>query len=428
MVDDPARMLTAQTARYGPTFWYPFGGIRSVLVTSEPAVLRHVLKDHSENYRKSAIQGERMKHFLGKGLLNLHGDEWLRQRRVIQRGFRPSALAALSPLMQTALDDGLTRFEAQAAAGPVELASAMTSLTFGMVARSLFQARMTDAEVQGISQAITAVQGFMVSQTLRPYLTPWYALSGTTRRYEAMRDAGFAVLAREVARRRHEPVDDLLQTLVDTVYDDGTSMTEQEILQEAMQLLVAGHETSSNALAWALYLLLRHPEHLARARAEFEAVLGDAPVRSEDVSQLPCATAVLSEALRLYPPFWMVDRTAIEDDVADGVAIPAGSDVAAFLYGTHHDPDLWDDPEAFRPERFEADGGRAHRELLYLPFGAGPRGCVGGAFAMVQMLMVLGAVLRRYDLALADDAPVVPKAMFILRPAGGIWAHVVRRP
>jgi cytochrome P450 len=425
MIEDPVGVLMEHTERLGPTYRYAFGGVREVIVTSDPAMIRHVLKDNYGNYAKSDIQTRQMKHFLGEGLLSTHGEPWLRQRRVIARGFRTQALQAAVPTMAEAMDEALLQFEAAARAGPVDLSTALTAITFPMVARSLFDARISADEVNGISHAITVVQGFMMRRVIRPYLAPWYALSGATRRHEALRDEGFASLARAIRHRRTAPpAEDMLQLLLDAVYDDGTRMTDDQVLKEVMQLLVAGHETSSNALSWTLYLLHRHPEVLYRAREEFADVVGEGPVRYEHVARLALNGAILAEALRLCPPFWMVDRHAVEADRCGATVIEAGVDVAVFLYGAHHSPRHWEDPEAFRPERFVGDDGRAHAEFVYLPFGAGPRGCVGGRYAMLQMLMVLNALLRRFRFELVSAEPVVPEPLFILRPRGGLWARV----
>jgi cytochrome P450 len=187
-----------------------------------------------------------------------------------------------------------------------------------------------------------------------------------------------------------------------------------------MQLLVAGHETSSNALSWILYLLSSRPDCLERVRQEFDAVLGDEPLSFGDVSKFVFATQVIQEALRLYPPFWMVDRMAVADDHVGDIAIPRGSTVIVFVYGAHHAPQSWQDPERFDPERFTPANQKLQQPFTYLPFGGGPRGCIGGNYAMLQILMILSAVLRKYDFELTPGQKIEPRAMVILRPKHGI--------
>ena len=185
---------------------------------------------------------------------------------------------------------------------------------------------------------------------------------------------------------------------MDARYSDGEGMSDELVLSESMQLLVAGHETSSNALSWLLYLLSSRPDCLERLRQEFDSVLGEAPLSYSDVPKFEFATQVIQEALRLYPPFWMVDRMALADDRAGDLDIPRGSTVVVFIYGAHHSPQYWENPESFDPERFTKANEKLHTPFTHLPFGAGPRGCIGGNYAMLQILMILSVLLRKYDL------------------------------
>jgi cytochrome P450 len=187
-----------------------------------------------------------------------------------------------------------------------------------------------------------------------------------------------------------------------------------------MQLLVAGHETSSNALSWILYLLSSRPECLERLRQEFHAVLGDGPLSFGDVAKFEYGTQVILETLRLYPPFWMVDRMAVADDRVGDLTIPRGSMVIVFVHGAHHAPRNWPDPETFDPARFAKANEKLHTPFTHLPFGAGPRGCIGGNYAVLQILMILSELLRRYDLELVPGQTIEPRAMVILRPKNGI--------
>jgi cytochrome P450 len=261
----------------------------------------------------------------------------------------------------------------------------------------------------------------MVRQTIQPYLNPWFAISGELRRHEELRARAFGVLLDYIQRRRKEaPGHDLLQILMDARYSDGQGMSDELVLSESMQLLVAGHETSSNALSWLLYLLSSRPDCIDRVRREFDSVLGDKPLSFSDVPKFEFTTQVILEALRLYPPFWMVDRMALADDRAGDVAIPRGSTVVVFIYGVHHSPHYWESPETFDEERFSKVKEKLHTPFAHLPFGAGPRGCIGGNYAMLQMLMILGVLLRKYDFQLAPGQTIEARPMVILRPKHGI--------
>ena len=421
MALNPVQVLSKYTGLLGDTFRFYFGGVREAIVTTNPAVIQHVLKTNAENYHKSEIQVKRMGHFLGKGLLTTHGEAWRTQRRLIQRGFERKQLEVLSSIMQDSLADSLREFDSQAHAGPVDIYPQLMKITFEMVGKSLFGARLKEEDIALISRTISTVQEFMVRQTIQPYLNPWFAASGELRRHEEMRARADSILMDYIKRRRQEPPGhDLLQILMDARYSDGEGMSDELVLSESMQLLVAGHETSSNALSWILYLLSSRPDCLERVRQEFDAVLGGAPLSSSNVQKFELATQVIQEALRLYPPFWMVDRMALADDRVGDLVIPRGSTVIVFVYGAHHSPHYWENAESFDPERFAKANEKRHTPFTHLPFGAGPRGCIGGNYATLQILMILSVLLRKYDFQLIPGQTIEARPMVILRPKDGI--------
>jgi cytochrome P450 len=421
MAGNPVQVLSKYVAQYGDTFKFYLGGLKEAIVTTNPAVIQHVLKTNAENYQKSEIQVKRMGHFLGKGLLTTHGEAWRTQRRLIQKGFDRKQLEVLSSIMQDSLADSLQGFDRQARVGPVDIYPQLMKITFSMVARSLFGARLPDDDIDQISHTISTVQEFMVRQTIQPYLNPWFAASGELRKHEDLRAGADAILMEYIKRRRHEaPGNDLLQILLDARYSDGEGMSDELVLSESMQLLVAGHETSSNGLSWLFYLLSSRPDCVEKLRKEFDSVLGGAPLTYSDVPKFEFATQVIQETLRLYPPFWMVDRMAVADDQAGDVAIPAGSTVIVFVYGAHHASRYWPNPESFDSGRFTKANEKLQPPFTYLPFGGGPRGCIGGNYAMLQILMILGALLKKYDLHLTPGQTIEPRPMVILRPKHGI--------
>jgi cytochrome P450 len=421
MAADPVQVLLKYNEAFGDTFRFYLGGVKDAIVTTNPAVIQHVLKTNAENYQKSEIQVKRMGHFLGKGLLTTHGDAWRTQRRLIQKGFDRKQLEALSAIMQNSLAESLRDFDREIKAGPVDIYPQLMKMTFAMVARSLFGAKLKDEDIEVVSQTICTVQEFIVRQTLQPYLNPWFEVSGELRKHEEMRTRADGILMEYIKTRRQQaPGNDLLQTLMDARYADGEGMSDELVLSESMQLLVAGHETSSNGLSWLFYLLSTHPNCLEQVRQEFDAVLGEAPLTFSDVPKLEFTTQVIQEALRLYPPFWMIDRMAVADDRVGDIAIPAGSTVIVFVYGAHHAPRYWEDPESFDPERFTKANQKLHTPFTHLPFGGGPRGCIGANYAMLQILMILSDLLRKYDFELTPGQTIKARPMVILRPKHGI--------
>jgi cytochrome P450 len=173
-------------------------------------------------------------------------------------------------------------------------------------------------------------------------------------------------------------------------------------------------------LTWLIYLLSRHPDWLQRIRRELLGVLQGESLGMQHLSQLPLTTGAIHEAMRLFPPFWMIDRTTVSDDRAGGFAIPAGTTVIAFVYGAHRDPGRWRHPDSFAPDRFHGTARELRNRFDYLPFGAGPRGCIGSSYAMLQIALILGVMLARYSFETLDDAPAKAKPMIILRPSNGI--------
>src|SRR5271156_4968785 len=323
--------------------------------------------------------------------------------------------------MQDSLAESLRDFDGQIQLGPVDIYPHLMKMTFAMVARSLFGAKLEDEDIDLVSHTICTVQEFIVRQTIQPYLNPWFAASGDLRRHEDMRVRADGVLMEYIKQRRSgAPGQDLLQTLMDARYSDGEGMSDELVLSESMQLLVAGHETSSNGLSWLLYLWSTQPDCLERVRQEFDSVLGEAPLGPSDLPKLEFTTQVIQEGLPLYPPFWMIDRMAVADDRVGDIAIPAGSTVIVYVYGAHHAPRYWQNPEVFDTERFTKANDKVRTAGTFLPFGAGPRGCIGGNYAMLQILMILSDLLRKYDFQLAPGQTIEARPMVILRPKHGI--------
>ncbi len=430
MVRDPLRVFERYRNDLGPTFTVHMGGGRPAIVSTDPEFVQHVLQKNSRNYQMSDIRVKRMGEFQGQGLLNSHGDAWRKKRRFLGQGFSPSRIAELVPLQERVLQDSLALLDEAAAQGPVDIARIVLWINFRLVGKAVFGSRMTDGEIEHIASTIQTIQGFIVRQIVQPYMIPWYRVSGQSRHYQEMRiEADQVARNYIVARRRAEGVEggDLLEIMLDTPYPEpGKTMSDEQILVEALQLFVAGNETSPTALSWALYLLGQHPHLFAAMREEINGVFGNGPLTFEGLHQLRLTRHVLEETLRLYPSFWIIDRVALEDDQIGPIHIPAGLIVLTYLYGLHRNPDVWAEPEVFDPSRFEAHAKKARSPFAYLPFGGGPRKCIGSSMAIVQMLLVLVGLVRRYDFELTSTDPVEIKPMMILHPKGAIEMRVTR--
>lgn len=423
MIRNPVRIFEKYRARLGPTFTFHFGGAKRAIVSTDPAFIQHVLQENQRNYRKSDIQVKRMAEFQGRGLLNSHGDHWLRQRRLLSEGFRRSRLNDLLPMQEQVVDDLMERFDREARQGAVDVHQQMVRFTLRLVGKSLFDSGMEDGELDQIGDAISSIQSFIVRQIVQPYKIPWFRITGQSRRYQQKRaEADKIVRAYIDARKRQGGGDsELLQIMLQAPYNDtGRPMSPDQVLIESLQLLVAGNETSSTALSWTFYLLARHPRYVSGIREEIAATLGDGPIDFPELHRLHLTIRVLDEALRLYPSFWMIDRVALADDEIKGIRVPEGIMVIPYIYGTHRNPAFWKNPESFDPSRFEPGPKKERHPFAHIPFGGGPRICIGSSMAMTQILLVLVAFIRRYDFELATDGTVDIHPMMILRPKNAI--------
>lgn len=428
---NPLEVISENLQRYGDTYVFHLGGVQKGMMTANPELIQHVLQKNHRNYRKSPIHFDKLARFLGHGLLTIDGEYWLRQRRLIQPGFHRKRLAALSQTMNEEIALFLDRMDKTIARQPeVEMDRAMLEIAFRVVARSLFSADLPEARLMELSRQITALQAFIIRLIRQPYLEWWFRLSGKTAQHRKMSDSAKTIVTELIRQRRQsaEEHDDLLQMLLDARYEDtGEGMSEQQLIDECLILFVAGHETTANALAWTCYLLSQHPEAVEKLRAEHEAVLAGRLPEFGDLPQLEYTLQVIEESMRLYPPAWITDRVAVEADEAAGISIPAGSMIALSIYGAHHSPTLWDEPEEFRPERFSKENKAMQHPYAYLPFGGGPRLCIGNNFALMEMQLILVQMLRRFDLELAPGQDVSPQALITLRPKNGLRMQIRRR-
>jgi cytochrome P450 len=425
---DVLGLLVSSRQRCGDVVRFRLGPLVLHLV-AHPDAIRRVLQERMDLYDKETRSSGKIRGMTGLGLLTASGELWRRQRRLIQPGFRPAAVAGFMERMTAATTAMLERWERHAAAGePLDAASEMMRLTYTIVGRTLF-----GADVSGDAGAVEEAMAVLLAHTygrLERIVDPplWIPTPGN-RRFRAALSIVDRVVYRILEERRRRPEaswpDDLLSTLLrERDEETGHGMTDEELRNEAITLLLAGHETTANALAWTLYLLARHPEALERLRQEALAALGDRPPTPGDLHALPFAERVLRESMRLYPPIWAMERRAVADDELAGYRIPAGSTVVVSPWVTHRHPDFWDDPERFDPDRFTPERAAGRPTLAYIPFGGGPRFCVGGHFAMVEALVITVMVARSWRLRLEPAPPVVPRPGITLRPLHGVWMRL----
>ena len=429
MVKNPILVFEKYRKKIGQTFEFRFGGFRKTIVTSDPDFLKYVLKDNNDNYHKSHIQVKRFVEFQGVGLTNSHGDYWLRQRKLLSMGFTRSRLNEILPTQLIVLKDFMKDFDMDVTNGPVDIHDQMVKFTLRSVGQSLFGSQLKREELESFALAIAEIQKFIVKKVVQPYLMPWYVISGQNRKYQNIRKKADQIILAYVEKRRLDPgkESDILQLILTTPYKDtGEFMTDEKVSIEILQLLVAGNETSTTAATWAFYLLAKHPEHISKIREEINQVFEDQEVNYEGLFKLKYTISVLDEAMRIRPPFWMIDRQALKDDEFNGIKIPAGSTVIPYIYGAHHNEEVWKNPEIFDPSRFDNENPEKIHPFAHIPFGGGPRVCIGQNMAKMQILLVMTSIIKQYDFELSEKKNIDVHAMMLLKPDGPIEMNFKR--
>jgi cytochrome P450 len=431
MLRDPLACYADLRRVYGHAVRIPFTPRRTFYLLSRPEHAEHVLVTHQDRYVK-AYTYRALKTFFGDGLLTSEGDTWRRHRRLVQPVFSRRHVQAFAPGMVAAANDRAATWLNRES---IDLAAEMRTLTMDVVGRVLFGTNLA-ANAERIGRAVTRLQ----DSALVAALLPATLLSGGSpggRRAAASLIPGLAAAANSldglvgtVIEQRiahpHDTPSDLLDLLIASGGDEAP-LTTREIRDEVSTLVLAGHETTANTLAWTFTLLSRFPAVRERLYAEVDEVLAGRDPRATDVDKLSWTNAVIREAMRLYPPVWTIERDAAEDDVITGVEVPAGSTVVISPYLLHRDSEFWPNPEGFDPARFLPGRTDDRPKYSYLPFGGGRRICVGASFAQLEATLILATVASRYRLDLVPGASVGVRAGVTLQSRGAIPMTVTTR-
>lgn len=415
---DPMAFGRKLVESYGDAVLFRLGPMKAIAFT-HPACFEHVLQARSDNYRKSYAY-RRMEPLLGRGLITAEGKEWLKKRRIIQPAFHRKAVAGLFGTMSDCVRDLVATWQQSAAAGqPVDVNADIVRLTLRIISQGLLGADMSET-----SQSVGAALGVFMAEAEHRILSMFnfpdaIPTPRNLRLKRAVRILDDAVVQISAAHQRAggDSRGPLLELLLAAKEEDGSpTLSPREIRDEIMTIFIAGHETSANVLTWALLELASRPELVEQLAQELERVAPGRMPTVEELSQLPLLGTVVDEVLRLYPPVWITSREAIAEDVIDGYAVKPGQLIVLPFYFLHRRPDFWTDPEVFRPERFAAADIQKARKA-FMPFGFGPRQCIGASFAILEIKVALAMVLRTFKLSLAAPAPS-PKPTLTLRPSG----------
>jgi cytochrome P450 len=398
-------------------------------MVSDPDAIERVLKDRQADYPKSEATIRLLKPTSGDSLFTAEGREWRRQRRAVNPVFAPRNLAILSPVMTAAAEASAARLTAKAGQA-VEITAETVATTFDIIANTALSGR-EQLDPRRVADAVTR---FMESAG-RVSLLDILGVPGWVPRPERLSRADARRMDRMVdgiiaARRRRGPMPepdmlDLMMTAEDP--KTGRRHTPAEVRNNLLAFLIAGHETTALALAWSLYLLAFDPLAQDRAAAEARAVLGDRAATAEDCSALPYTRQVIEEAMRLYPPAGLLSREARVADEILGRAVEPGETVTVPIYAVHRHALLWDGPDAFDPDRFAPERAAGRHRYAYLPFGAGPRVCIGMGFAMMEATIVLATLMARLRFTEVRGHRPMPRMTVTVRPDPGIVLRVDRR-
>ena len=420
---DRLRFVLDVARTYGDVAQYRVAHMRMYQV-NHPAGVGRLLHDNHSNYSKDVATFGTLRLILGNGLLTSDGDFWRRQRRLAQPAFHQRRVTAFGDLMTDATLAMLERWRPSVAQDqPLDLAAEFMHLTLEVATRALFSASV-ERDVDAIGRAITTLLNEVTFRFTFPFYPPLKVPTPRNRRFLAAQATLDGVIYGIIAERRRQPGehDDLLALLMEARDEKtGEGMSDRQLRDEVITLFVAGHETTANALSWSSYLLSTHVAVARKMRAEVDEALQGRIPTAADLPNLPYTRMVIDETLRLYPPAWITNRRAIEDDTICGYRIPADAIVSISPYVTHRDPTLWQNPEGFDPDRFapERSSGRPH--FAYFPFGGGPHQCIGKGFALLEATLVLALLTQRYELHLAPGRRVETVAMATLRPRYGMW-------
>jgi cytochrome P450 len=416
LLTDPFGTVTRRFERYGDVYWIDQPSGRPLYVLRHPDHIKDVLVTNASAFDKQHIAFHRLARVLGDALVTSDGERWRRQRRLVQPAFARSRLIQYSTAM---VNEAARTAERLAAGGAFDLSREFNALTLRIVSRTLFGQRLDEGGE---------------TQRAMLELTRWFAtpdvvtrlLPGRAARFERAAASLDAIIERLIANKRatqaagSEASTDLLSALMTAKDDDGVQLEPRELRDQLLTLYVAGHETTSHALTWTLYLLSQNPGVAQTLVDEHARVLGGRLPTFEDVAQLQYTERVIKESLRLYPPAFIVPRNTREDTTIGPYRIVKGAEIVIWIYVVHRDPRWYPNPSEFRPERFEPEAEAARPKYAYLPFGAGQRACIGQMFAMLEAQLILATLLPRLKFEYAARRRPKLQTGVTLAPRGGM--------
>ena len=396
---------------------------RETVYVMAPDLIRQVMMDEVENFEKGEIPRRTLGPALGDAILTADGARWRWQRRAVAPLFRQERIRNYLPTMIAAAERTRDRWHSYAQGAEIDLAHEMMRMTFDIILSTILPGRSSiDAELmeKSITDYLEATSWIIALTMVR--IPAWVPFPGFYKAQRARKNM-HQILDTLISEARLRPGtgNDLLSLLMNaTDAETGQSMTDLDVRNNLLTFVAAGHETTAQALTWTFYLLSTHPEIEQRVRTEIATVTGGAPLSAEHIEALVYTKQVIQESMRLYPPVALIARETTRNVKLDNEAIQAGTIVYIPVYAVHRHEAHWQDPGTFDPSRFEPEAAKARDRYLYIPFGAGPRVCIGASFAQVEATAALATLLSAFKLGLRPGYIPEPKMRVTLRPAGGM--------
>ncbi|QDU77500.1 Pentalenene oxygenase [Bremerella volcania] len=406
-----------------------YRGLFSFYLVNHPSLVKQVLMETHKSFDKNSVIYDRFRNAFGNGLVVAEGERWRRARRLMQPLFGPRAVEHYFELMRDSAQQTAIRWEPICQAGEVlDVASEMNHVTLQIAGRALFHDSF-DKIAPKISHWTHVINLYSAKPPLPIIRSFWFPSRINRKLKQAL--AEFNEFLQEMIQRRRggERSTDLISRLLAARDEEtGEPMSDQEIAEEALGMIIGGHETSSSALAWVWCELDQHPDVRDQLHQEIDEVIGTGPLQLEHIPQLVYTRMVIEEAIRLHPPFWFENRNVAADVELGGVQISKGSVVVFSRYSLHRHPGFWDAPEEFNPGRFRPGSEENKRSVYaYIPFGGGPRICIGVHFAMMELVVVLAVLARQFKVVLDQSHRHEMAANLTMTPKYGVRARLERR-
>ncbi|MEL1253331.1 cytochrome P450 [Flavobacterium sp. DGU38] len=402
--------------QFGDSFSIRIGKSRHIILSRDNEVAQYILQKNQKNYYKSKFQSFYLSKYLGKGLLTVDGEFWLKQRRLIQPAFHKQKMNQLVDNMNLTIVSELKEIVVDE---KVDLFPKMSEVAFNVVAKSLFQFSIEEEKLNRIKYIIEAVQNFLIKEIRLPHKAWWFSISGQVKEHLQLAEENNEIIRGIIEERvaSKNEVNDLLNMLLETRYEDtGDGMSVEQLIDEIKILFIAGHETTANALTFTLQLLGSHSDVQQKVFEEILKVQAESENIVEQLQKMTYINAVLNESMRLYPPAWITDRQNVEDDAVGEFNIKKGTLIGVSFYELHRNPKYWDNPDQFNPDRFLGEQKKQSMQYFY-PFGAGSRMCIGAGFAIYEMCLVIAHIIRRYKITSVGNV-INFNPLITLKPVG----------